>query len=114
KEYDEYDINLFNEVTENTDFNTDCNESFPITQDSIYTCGLECKQNDNIVNLLHINIEARFSADKDSLLYAKIKYSDGKKEYAGNPSKYQTLQDLVIYLKPQPLTYHESDSNTYY
>ena len=114
KEYDEYDINLFNEVTENTDFNTDCNESFPITQDSIYTCGLECKQNDNIVNLLHINIEARFSEDKDSLLYAKIKYSDGKKEYAGNPSKYQTLQDLVIYLKPQPLTYHESDSNTYY
>lgn len=102
----------YDKVMEGINQNLKCSEDFPIKEDSIYFCGLECSKPSNSYSELYANtVYAIFKESKDTIQYLNFHYRIGSFEESGYPSKKQKYKSVDIALSNLPFV-EDSDKYT--
>ncbi|PKL78614.1 MAG: hypothetical protein CVV25_10905 [Ignavibacteriae bacterium HGW-Ignavibacteriae-4] len=102
----------YDKVMEGINKNLKCSEDFPIKEDSIYFCGLECSKPSNSYSELYANtVYAIFNESKDTIQFLNFHYRIGSFEESGYPSKKQEYKSVDIALSNLPFV-EDSDKYT--
>jgi hypothetical protein len=102
----------FDKVMEGINQSLYCSEDFPIKEDSIYFCGLECSKSSNSYSELYAKtMFVIFKESMDTVQFLNFHYRIGSYEESGYPSKKQTYKSVDIALSNLPVV-EDSDKYT--
>lgn len=101
----------YDKVMDGINQKLECVVDFPISNDSLYLCDLECVNQNNSYSELHANsIYLIFKDSYDSLDFFNFHFRKGSYEYGGSYSKKQQYMSVDIALSNIPI---EEDSEKY-